>query len=205
VDTPTAAVEAAESVKVLLPLPGAAMVAGEKLAVTPLGRLLTDNAIAELNPFTVAVVKVIGVDPPGGKRTFVPLDFSVKLDGKTVRAMTCACALPPPVPVTVKVETPAAVPEAADSFKVLLPLPGAAMLEGAKLAVTPCGSPLTDNATAELNPFSTAVVKAIGIELPGATLALVALGVSVKLGVTTVTGNVRVRVSPPPVPVNVNV
>lgn len=104
------------------------------------------------------------------------------------------------MPVTVNTEVPAAVPEATDNVKVLFPLPGAAMLVGAKLAVTPCGSPLMDNATAELNPFNPAVVRVIGVELPGATLALVALAVSVKLGVATVTESKTLRVSPPPVP-----
>jgi len=69
---------------------------------------------------------------------------------------------------------------------VLLPLPGDAILAGAKLPVTPVGSPLIDKATAEVNPFTRAVVNVAGIEPPGATLRLVALGVSVKLGGKTV-------------------
>ena len=100
---------------------------------------------------------------------------------------------------------PAAVPEATDSVNLLFPLPGGAMLAGAKLAVTPWGSPLMDNATAELNPFNPAVVMVIDVELPGATLAVVALALSVKLGVTTVTESKTLRVSPPPVPVKVRV
>jgi hypothetical protein len=74
---------------------------------------------------------------------------------------------------------------AAASVKVLLPLPGAAMLGGTKLAVTPLGSPLTDNATADWNPFSPAVDSLIGVVLPDTTVALAALGVNVKLGATT--------------------
>ena len=88
---------------------------------------------------------------------------------------------PPPEAITVRVEVPAAAVEAADSVKMLLPLPGAAMLVGAKLAVTPIGDPLTDNVIAELNPVPFAVVKVIGNDPPGATVALVALGVSVKV------------------------
>jgi hypothetical protein len=83
---------------------------------------------------------------------------------------------PPPAAVTVKVEVPATAVEAAVRVKVLLPL-----LVGAKLAVTPAGSPVIDNATAELNPFTPAVVNVMGVEPPGSTLALVALGVNVKL------------------------
>jgi hypothetical protein len=88
---------------------------------------------------------------------------------------------PPPVAVTVKVEVPAAAVEAAARVKVLLPLPGDAILVGAKLAVTPAGTPVIDNATAKLNPFTPAVVNVMGVEPPGATLALAALGVNVKL------------------------
>jgi hypothetical protein len=79
---------------------------------------------------------------------------------------------------------PAAAPEAAASVNVLLPLPGAAMLAGVKLAVTPVGSPLTDHATADWNPFSAAVDSLIGVEPPTTTVALVVLGVSMKPGAT---------------------
>ncbi len=100
----------------------------------------------------------------------------------------------------VKVEIPAPVPEATLKVSLLVPLPGEAMLVGAKLAVTPFGSPLTDNVTADLNPFTTAVDSVIAAEPPGATLAFVALGVSVKVDATTVSVSGRVRVKPPPVP-----
>ncbi len=79
-----------------------------------------------------------------------------------------------------------AVVEAAASLSVLLPLPGAARLEGAKVAVIPTGAPLTDSAIAELNPFTRAVVKVICAEPPRATVALVVLGDSVNPGVNTV-------------------
>jgi len=45
---PEVAPEAAVNVSVLLPLPGDAMPAGEKLAETPFGNPLTDSATAEL-------------------------------------------------------------------------------------------------------------------------------------------------------------
>ena len=85
----------------------------------------------------------------------------------------------------------AAVVEAADRVKVLLPLPGALMLTGAKLGVTPLGAPLTENPTDELNPYNTAVVRVTWADLPAPTLALVALGDKVKLG-----GGVTVRLKP---------
>ena len=106
---------------------------------------------------------------------------------------------PPPVAVTVKVEVPAATVEPATKVRVLLPAPGAAMLTGAKVAVTPAGTPLIVNDTAELNAFTFAVVKAIDADPPGATVALVAFEESVKLAVDcTVRLNARVLVVPPP-------
>jgi hypothetical protein len=96
---------------------------------------------------------------------------------------------PPPVAVRVTVKVPADFVVAADSVKMLLPLPGAAMLDGENAAVIPLGTPLIENATAELNPFAPAVVRLIRVELPGVTLVLVTpltLDVSVKVGVNTV-------------------
>jgi hypothetical protein len=81
------------------------------------------------------------------------------------------------------------------------------MLLGTKLAVTPLGTPVGDNATADLNPFFTALVSVIAIELPLVTLALVALDVSVKPGAgAAVSVNVRgtVRARLPPVPAMVS-
>ena len=47
---PVVAVLLAEKVRVEVPLPGAAMEAGLKLAVTPAGNPEADNEIAELKP-----------------------------------------------------------------------------------------------------------------------------------------------------------
>ena len=77
------------------------------------------------------------------------------------------------------------------------------MLVGEKAAVTPCGAPLTDNATAELNPLNLAIISVKDVELPTFTLAPVGLGVSVKVGAMTVIVIATVRVNPPPVPVKV--
>ena len=90
--------------------------------------------------------------------------------------------MPPPTAEMVRVELPVEADEAAARVKVLEPLPGEAMLVGANVPVTPDGSPLTDNATAELNPFPPAVVIVIGVEEPAAKLALLALAESVRLG-----------------------
>ncbi len=196
---PAVAVELADNFRVLLPLPGAAMLVGAKLAVTPAGSPLADNAIPELNPFPPAVVKVIETDPPRATLAVVTLDDNVKLP-ITVRLRVRVLVTPPPTAVTVRVEAPPAAVEVAESVKVLLPLPGAAMVLGAKLAVTPLGAPLADNLIAELNPPTLVVVKVRDFEPPGATLALVPFDVSVKLleDCKTVRLNARVLSVPPP-------
>lgn len=105
----------------------------------------------------------------------------------------------PLVPVTARTEVPAVAVEATLTVNVLLPLPPAT-LAGEKLAVTPVGSPLTDMATGELNPFALATARVKEVEPPTFTLAPIGLGIRVKLAAETVTVNSRVRVNPPPVP-----
>jgi hypothetical protein len=92
--------------------------------------------------------------------------------------------IPPPEAVTVRVKAPVAVVDPADSVKVRLPLPGAAMVEEEKPAVTPLGTPLIDRVTAELNPVPAVVVTVIGTDPPRDTLALLAPTDSVKAPVT---------------------
>ena len=63
VQVPAAVPAATDSVKVLVPLPGDATLAGANLAVTPFGSVLTEKAMAALNQFTNAVVSVIVFGP----------------------------------------------------------------------------------------------------------------------------------------------
>ena len=98
---------------------------------------------------------------------------------------------PPPLAVTVRTKEEAAVPEAVDTVRVVLPVPGNGMVEGERLAVTPLGAPLTDNAIAELNRYRAAVDSTICVDLPDTTLALVEFGVTVSVKV----GDKTVRVS----------
>ena len=67
--------------------------------------------------------------------------------------------------------------------RVELPLPGAAIEVGLKLAVTPEGRPEADNAIAELKPPLTVVEIVLLPELPWATDKLVGEALKVKLGV----------------------
>ena len=126
---------------------------------------------------------LIGVELPAVTVALAAPSVSVRPGGiATAKVTGWVTVTPPPEAVTVSLKAPAAVPDAAVSVKVLLPLPGAAMIAGAKLPVTPVGRPLTDNATADWNPLSAAVDSLIVVEAPDTTVALVMLGVSVKLG-----------------------
>ena len=85
------------SVKVLAPLPGAAMLVGVNVALMPLGNPLIDNATAALNPLPAAVEIVIGVDVPGATLGPVALDERVKLaGGKTVSVNARSLVVFPP-------------------------------------------------------------------------------------------------------------
>lgn len=76
----------------------------------------------------------------------------------TVNVTVALCVVLPPVPVTVMVYVPVAVVEATAMLIAELPDPGAAIVAGLKLTVTPVGWPLAVNPIAELNPPETAVV-----------------------------------------------
>jgi len=95
-----AALDAALSVTTLLPLPGAAIVKRERVAVIPAGNPERDNARGELNPTAAAVVMVMAMDPPGLMLTEVLLNRRANVGATRVRAMGCVCVTPPPVAVT---------------------------------------------------------------------------------------------------------
>ena len=135
--------------------------------------------------------------------TCVPAKASVNVDPTIVSVKDCVLVTPPPEAVIVSLVTLLRVPAVTFSAKVLVPLPGEAILVGAKVPVTPFGSPVTLSATGDLNPPETAVVKVMVVEFPAVTDELDALSVSVKVGIAMVSVRVAVRVSPPPVPLMV--
>jgi hypothetical protein len=85
VDVLTAALPATFNVSPLVPLPGVAMLAEENVAVTPVGNPLIESVTTDLNPFTAAVVKLNGNDPPRATVTCAPASDSVKSGPITVR------------------------------------------------------------------------------------------------------------------------
>jgi hypothetical protein len=87
------------------PDPGAAMLVGLKLAVTPVGRPLADNEIAALKPPEIAAVTVDCPEPPAATVTAVGLSESEKLGtplDAIVRLAPAVDVTPPPLPVMVK-------------------------------------------------------------------------------------------------------
>src|ERR1041385_2276419 len=159
---PRLADEDAAIVSVLVPLPGAAMLAGAKLPVTPVGSPLTENTIAELNPLATAVVNTMRVDPPRTTLALAALDESVKDGDSTVRAKVWVLVMPPPTAVTISEKVPGVALELAASVNVRLPLPGAGTVEDENVGVTPLGTPLTDRVMAALKPVPAAVTMVSG-------------------------------------------
>ena len=84
--------------------------------------------------------------------------------------------------VTVVLNVPVVAVLLAVKLSVELPLPGAAIDVGLKLAVTPLGSPEIESATDELNPFETEVEIVLAPELPCVTVKLVGEALRAKSG-----------------------
>ena len=98
----SAAAELAETVRVLDPLPGVAMEAGENCAETPAGNPETDNATAELKP--AAGVDTIATGTPAPPRVTVTPEAGEEIANPgegTVTLSGWVLVTPPPVAVTV--------------------------------------------------------------------------------------------------------
>ena len=199
---PVVAVLLAERVKVELPLPGAAMEAGLKLAVTPAGNPEADNATAELKP-PLTVVEIVELpDVPcvterlAGEALTVKFGVAAEL---IVRTIVVVCVTPAPVADRVMFAVPVVAVLLAERVRVELPPPGAAMEAGLKLAVTPAGNPEADNATAELKPPLTVVETVVLPEVPWVTLNDAGEAVMLKSAVGCFhTSEMEVAVAAPP-------
>jgi hypothetical protein len=114
---------------------------GLKLTETPLPAD-ADNEIAELKPPEPTVLTVVLADD---LRATVTLDGEAEIvklavtAAVTVNETVVVCVNPPPVPVTVMLYVPAAVPEATVNVAVDDPDPGAAIEAGLKPTATPPG------------------------------------------------------------------
>lgn len=182
---PVAAVLLAVNVSVELPLPGAAIDAGLKPAVTPAGRPEADSATEELNPPLTVVEMVELPDVPCTTDKLPGEALTVKFGAVAaliVSGIVTVCVRPPPVAVTVTLAVPVVAVLLAVNVRVELPVPGAAIDVGLKLAVTPAGNPDAERLTAELNPPDPAVDMVVVPELPWVTDKLVGAALAVKSG-----------------------
>jgi len=100
-----------------------------------------------------------------------------------VSAIVVVCVIVPPVAVIVTVAVPVVAVVVAENVSGELPLPGAAIDVGAKVAVTPAGRPDAESATAELNPPLTVVEMVELPEVPCTTERLVGEALTAKSGV----------------------
>jgi len=209
VAVPTVAVLDAEKVSVLDPDPGAGKLAGAKLAVTPDGRPFTESVTAEPNPAGVVTATVTGTFPARTRLTVevVAVNPIADAGAVTVSATVAVLVRPPPEALIVTVAVPVVAVLEAEKVTVLVPAPGAAILAGTKLAVTPDGSPDVERVTAELNPPDGVTVRPTGAVAPRTTLAADGAAVSARAGAgaVTVRATVVVFVTAPPVPVIVTV
>ena len=101
----------------------------------------------------------------------------------TVRATVVVWVAPPPLAVTVTFAVPVVAVLLAEKVRVELPLPGAAMEAGLKLAVTPAGNPDTDNEIVELNPPLMPVETVVAPEFPCVTESATGEAAELKSGV----------------------
>ena len=202
---PNAALAVALRVRVLALVPGARL-AGEKLAVTPLGMPVALSATVAVNAGSYVSVRFTDALAPCIMLADVALSARTNAGrGVTVNCTVVVCVTLPPFAVIVIDRVPNATVKPAVSFNVAVPDPGALRDDGEKLAVMPPGSPVTLSATAALKLFVPFVVTVTDAVPPCATLAG-PLVLSVRPGggaIVTVTGKVLVR--PPPVAVTVSV
>lgn len=183
------------------------VLAGLKLAVTPLGKPEAERLTEPLKPLTGVTVMVL-----------VPLLpwVMVRLAGEaesekfgtaaafTVRLMVVLCVSEPDVPVIVTVAVPVVAVLLAVNVTVLLVV----VLPGLKDAVTPLGRPEADKLTLPLNPLIGLTVMVLVPLPPCVTETLVGEADSEKsaaAGAVTVRVTVVVWVKLPEVPVMVTV
>jgi hypothetical protein len=184
VAAPTVALAEAVSVSVEVALPFAGGVTGlvENAAVTPVGRPLALNVVAELKPPVLVMVMVLVPFAPwvtvtdAGEAPMVKFGVAVAL---TVSATVVVAVRLPEVPVIVTVDVPVVAVELAVSVSTLVPVVGFVP----NAAVTPLGRPDAARVTLPLNPPASVTLIVLVPLLPWVTDRLLGEAESVKLGV----------------------
>jgi hypothetical protein len=174
-----AALDAARVRTLLAPVAGLVL----KLAVTPAGSPLALNVTPPVNPpLRVTVIVLVPLTPRATVRLAGDEDRAKSgvAGWLTVRLIGVVRVKPPPVPVIVTAAAPSvAVLDAVNVSTLLSPVAEG----GAKLAVTPAGSPLALNVTPPVNP-PLRVIAIVFVPLaPRLTVRLAGLAASAKFGV----------------------
>ena len=185
---PTVAVEAAASVRVLVVEP-VGIEAGAKVAVTPFGRPVTASDTALVYPpARVMVSATVVVAPCTTLAVAAPAVSVIAGVGAAVivRLMATVCDVTPvPLAVIVMGAVPTVAFAEAVRVRVLAVAP-LAIEAGAKLAVTPVGSPDTASVTASVKPLVRVMDRATVVLAPCTALAVVAAACNVMPGAGTV-------------------
>lgn len=155
------------------------VVAGLKVAVTPVGKPDTVRLALPLNPFSSFTVMVLLSLDPGRKVRVLAEDERLKSAGSvTVRVTAVLLLRAPDVPVTVTVWEPGVAALLAAKVNELTVV----VVAGLNVAVTPFGSSEAANATLLLNPFWPFTLMVLFARDPGGILSELAEGERLKLG-----------------------
>jgi hypothetical protein len=184
VAAPTVALAEAVSVRVEVTLPFAGGVTGlvENAAVTPVGRPVAVNVVAELKPPVLVMVIVLVPLAPwatvsdAGEAAMLKFGDAVAL---IVKAIVVVAVRLPEVPVMVTVDVPVVAVLLAVNVSTLVPVVGFVP----NVAVTPLGRPDAVRVTLPLNPPASFTVMVLVPLLPCVIDRLPGESESVKLGV----------------------
>ena len=184
VAAPTVAVVEAVNVSVEVALPFAAGVTGlvENAAVTPEGRPVALNVVAELKPPVLVMVIVLVPLAPWVTVTDAGEAATLKFGDAaalTVRAIVVLAVRLPEVPVIVTVDVPVVAVLLAVNVSTLVPVVGFVP----NVAVTPLGRPEAARVTLPVNPPASLTVMVLVPLLPWVIERLPGESESVKLGV----------------------
>lgn len=125
------------------------VVAGENVAVTPVGRPVAERFTPFAKPFTDTTLTVDLPEVPGATKTLLGAATNEKPPMFTITCAVVELVILPDVPVMVNVVVPGDAVLAAESVIVLVPVAGF----GENDAVTPLGSPEAVRLTLPVKPY----------------------------------------------------
>jgi hypothetical protein len=188
VDVPSGVLPVVVTVNVDVPAP--VTVAGEKLAVAPVGNPLALSVTTPPNPFNEPTLAVYVAALPTITVCVLGLADIVKSGGGgcvfTTKLTVVVCVKLPLVPLIVNVDVPSGVLPVVVTVNVDVPAP--VTVAGEKLAVAPVGNPLALSVTTPVNPFNAPMLAVYVVALPTLTVCVLGLADIVKSGVAVARG-----------------